>query len=113
MDRQGKKTNASEFRHYILIQRKGELTTDGEGGFEDAWSDVESTWAAVYPVRAQQLFEYRSINVEATHIIKVRGETDIVEADRVSFDSRYFEILTVENIQERCIEKVATCKELK
>ena len=110
MIRQGKKTNATEFRHYITIQSQG-LTTEEEGGFTENWSTTSSVWAAVYPVKAQQLFEYKSINVDATHIIKVRGDCTINEGDRILFDSRYFEVLTVENIQELGVEKVVTCKE--
>jgi SPP1 family predicted phage head-tail adaptor len=110
LERQGKKTNASEFRHYITIQQVGN-TTDGDGGFTDNWSDLSSVWAAIYPIRAQQLFQYKSINVDATHIIKVRGETTILEENRIMWGSRIFEILTIENIQERGIEKVITCKE--
>jgi len=49
--------------------------------------------------------------VEATHIIKVRGELAIAEKYRILFGTRVFEVLTVEDIQERGIVKWATCKE--
>jgi SPP1 family predicted phage head-tail adaptor len=112
LERQGKKTNASEMRHYIDIQAQTS-TTDEEGGFTESWSDAYTNiCAAIYPIKAQQLFEYKSIKVDATHIIKIRGAETIENGNRIVFGTRYFEVLTVENIQERGIEKVVTCKEL-
>jgi SPP1 family predicted phage head-tail adaptor len=114
MDRQGKKSNATEMRHYIVIQ-SNTSTTDEEGGFTENWSDGETVAAAIYPISAQQQFNFKSVNVDATHYIKIRGEITIAEADRIKFENegltRYFEILTIENIQERDIEKFITCKE--
>jgi SPP1 family predicted phage head-tail adaptor len=114
MERQGKKTGATERRHYITIQSKTS-TADGEGGFVETWSDGESVFAAIYPIKAQQQFSFKSVNVDATHYIKVEGETVVEEGNRIKYDSgsavRYFEVLTVEDIQERGIEKWITCKE--
>jgi SPP1 family predicted phage head-tail adaptor len=112
-ERIGRKTLATELRHYITIQfmRK---TDDGEGGFIETWHDRETIAAAIYPIRAEQLFEFRSINVEATHIIKIRGKINIVdEVNRFYWDvkDKIFEILTIENIQEQDWVKVITCKE--
>jgi SPP1 family predicted phage head-tail adaptor len=112
MDRQGKKTLATEARHYITIQRNMS-TTDGEGGFGDTWSTVQSCFAAIYPIKAIQQFQYKSIGVDATHFIKLRGYVDISELDQIICGSRTFEVLTVENIQERNFEQFVTCKEVR
>lgn len=111
MMREGKKSLATECRHYIYIQRLRKIK-DGEGGYTETWHTILRCAAAIYPIRAQQLFEYRSINVEATHIIKIRGKIDILnEVDRIEWNSRIFEILTIENIQEQDWVKIITCKE--
>jgi SPP1 family predicted phage head-tail adaptor len=110
LDRQNKKTPATVKRHYVTIQRNT-ATTDGEGGYEGAWSDLMSIWAAVDPIQARQVFTYRSIGVDASHLIRIDGLVDIAETDRISFDNRFFEILAIEDIQERGFEKVITCKE--
>lgn len=116
MDRQGKKTDATEMRHYITIQTKANVA-DGEGGFTETWTDGDTIAAAIYPVRAQQQFDFRSVNVDASHFIKVRGEAEMLESNRIKFESigvaRYFEILTIEDIQERGIVKWLTCKEMR
>lgn len=108
--RQGKKELATECRHRVQVQRRA-LVSDGEGGHTETWSALGTYWGAVYPMSSKQAFEYNSINVNATHIIKIRGFISLLEKDRFYFDSRYFEILTIENIQERDIIKVCACLE--
>lgn len=110
--REGRKSLATELRHYITIQYLSKLS-DGEGGYVESWHSRSNIAAAIYPIRAEQLFEYRSINVQATHIIKIRGKIDLTEVDRIYWNvkEKIFEILTIENIQEQDWVKVITCKE--
>jgi SPP1 family predicted phage head-tail adaptor len=110
MDRQGKKSLATEARHRITLQQK-QSTTDGEGGFDGNWTDVKTVWASISPIKAIQQFMYKSVNMDGTHLIRVRGLEVVAGWNRVKFGTRVFEILTVENIQERNFEKVLTCKE--
>lgn len=114
LKRRAKKTLASNCRHYVTIEERTNVS-DGEGGFTETWATVSgysAVPAAVWPLYAKQKLEYRSINVDATHYIVFRGEITVNEKDnRILFDSRYFEILTVENIQERDVEIWCTCKE--
>lgn len=114
MDRQGKKSDATEMRHYVVIQYKAS-TTDEEGGFTETWADGDTISAAIYPIKAIQQFQYKSINVDATHFIKIRGAIIVAEENRIKYQIgaliRYFEILTIEDIQERGVVKFITCKE--
>ena len=201
INRTGKKSSSTERRHWITFQQETSVS-DGEGGFTMSWTDFLSVFAAVYPYRASQRFEFKSVDVDATHLIKTTGylqlpeatkwegteweitwsgidgatvriyysidsgslveisasETnngsytwnipeaaigrnvvvrvvhatddteyvntdpylvvaseitnrDVNEKDRISFDSRVFEILTIENVQERDFECWISCKE--
>lgn len=201
MQKIGKKTGATERRHWITFQQKASIP-DGEGGFVDSWVDFLSVFAAVYPFTADQKFNYKTVDVDATHRIKTAGylqlpdatkwvgntwavtwsgidgatvqihyqinsgswveisaseentglynwiipaaaigrlvvvrvmhatdttsysltdyyiivaavivDRSVNESDRVSFDGRFFEILTIEDVQERHFEKWLTCKE--
>ena len=112
LSRQGKKTLASEANHLVWIQTSVRVA-DGEGGQTKAWTDTLQTWASVSPIQARQRFEYESVNVHATHLLRIRGAVTVTEKNRVRFGSRYFEILTVENIRERSIVQVLTCKEIR
>ena len=112
MNRQGKKTLTTNSRHYITVQRL-QKTADGEGGFIETWYDLKSFFASFNSISEKQLFEYRSINVETTHICKFNGLIDnVTEVDRIYFKERYFEILTIADIQERGFEILAQCKEI-
>jgi SPP1 family predicted phage head-tail adaptor len=113
MQRESKKSLASRQHHYITIQARTR-TADGEGGFTETWTDGDTVPAAVYAIQARQQFEYDTINVHATHRVEIRGLVTISETDnRIKFGTRYLEILTVENIQERDEVKVITCNEIR
>jgi len=112
-ERKSKKTLASECRHYVYIQRRTNVD-DGEGGFTVTWSSIKRVAAAIYPITAKQLFEYQSVDVEATHIIRIRGNIDILtEVDRIYWGvkEKVFEILTIENVHEQDWVKIINCKE--
>ena len=102
---------ASDTRHRITFQNCAP-SSDGEGGFIDGWIDVLTVWGSVNPVKASQEMEYKSISTETTYLIKVRGNVDCNDTQQIKFNNRYFEILTIENIQERQIEKQIFCKEV-
>jgi hypothetical protein len=72
MNRIGKGSLLTECRHPITFQQRIE-TADGEGGFNFSLVDFFSVFAAIYPYRADQIYNYRSVNVEATHLIKTHG----------------------------------------
>ena len=110
-EREPRKTQASEAQHYVTIQIRMD-TTDEEGGFTSSWEDVQTVSASVLPIQARQQFEYKSINVDASHLIRIRGHVPVSETiNRILWGTRVFEILTVENIQERSFIKVLTCLE--
>jgi SPP1 family predicted phage head-tail adaptor len=107
-----KKTLASEARHRITIQGTT-LTPDGEGGFTEGWSDLSTVWAKITAVQARQQYQFNSVGVEATHRIEVRGSVVVSELNRIKFGTRYFEVKTIEDIEERGIVKVITCREVR
>lgn len=112
IEREGKKTFASEARHYITIQSLVRVH-DYEGGEEATYIDEKQVAAVISPIQARQQFNYKSVGVDATHLIKVRGLIDITEKNRIKFGTRLFEILTIEDIQELGVLKVCTCKEVR
>jgi len=100
MDRQNKKTLSSVLRHRVDIQT-ATRSSDSEGGVSTSWATVTAgVPASVDPIQARQQFQNRSVNVDATHIIKMRADVSLVETQQILWGSRVFEILTVENITE-------------
>jgi SPP1 family predicted phage head-tail adaptor len=109
-ERQIKKTSATVMRHYVEIQSVTR-SSDSEGGVSTSWSTTATVAASVDPIKAIQQFNYKSVNVDATHLIKMRGENTVVEKNRIKWGTRIFEILTIEDINENGILKVITTKE--
>ena len=101
-----------ELRHRITIQEKT-VVPDGEGGFVDEWIDKKKVWAKVTVVQARQQYEFNSVGVEATHRVEVRGNVKVDEKQRIKFKDRILEIKTIEDIEERGIRKVITCREMR
>lgn len=96
----------------ITIQEATE-TSDGRGGFTEGWLDTMTCWACIEPLFAKQIFEYRSLNVNASHRIKVRASITVEENNRILYGTRIFEVLTVENESESEVVKWITCKEVR
>lgn len=110
MKRYSKKTPSTYLKHSITIKSKVKVS-DGEGGFDETLKNISNVFASVDPLKAEKKAELKSINVDATHLIKVRGYTIISENDIIYFNDREFEVLTIENIQERDFLKFIYCKE--
>jgi head-tail adaptor len=109
-DRQIKKTSATVMRHYVEIQ-SATRASDAEGGVSNTWATSSYTFASIDPIQARQQYLYNSVNVDATHLIKMRGGVTIDEKNRIKWNIRIFEILTIEDINEMGIIKVITTKE--
>lgn len=112
LSREGKKSLATEARHYVTIQSETKVP-DGEGGFKTTAKTEQKVFAAIYPIRAQKLSEYRPTYVNATHILKLSGLIEVPETATIGFGNRTFVVLSVENIQERGFEKVVICSEVR
>ena len=110
MKRTSKKSTASQLKHVITIKERVK-EPDGEAGFNTTWKSVKQVFAAIYPIKAVQQTDMKSVGVDATHHIKVRGHTVISENNRIFFGTREFEILFIENLQETNFLKLITCKE--
>lgn len=76
MRREGKNTASSNAKHLITIQYAVK-TSDGEGGFTTSWTSRPNVWAEICPISASQNFDYKSVNVDATHRIKIRGNLSL------------------------------------
>lgn len=93
-------TRAGRLRHRVTQQRE-QQTPDGGGGFELAWTNVATFWAAVEPMVGRESLEARQLEDTITHKIVCRGPRDIKAADRILFDGRAFNVRSVKDIQER------------
>jgi hypothetical protein len=73
----------NQAKHRIVFQQKTK-TSDGEGGFNESWTDFLYRWAEILPIRALQKFTFESVNVEATHYVKTRGYLSLPDRSAIA-----------------------------
>jgi hypothetical protein len=93
---------------------------DGAGGVTDGeWTNTSPNphAFALIPTSSSQVWEDKTVNVKATHIVKMRFEIPVSQLDRITVDPgggkplRIFEILDVDDIQGRGIVNWIVTKE--
>lgn len=115
---------STQTRGLGFIQRITGYTKTDQSEQIEVWGNttVDPHYMSIEPFSPKQIDDYRSINVEADHLVKIRGEIDIIEKDRILTPEekegevvikakRIFEVKTVRNIQDRGIVKHVVCKE--
>jgi hypothetical protein len=112
LKRKSVKSLSTQNRNYGFIQTNIK-DKDGTGGFEDGWENAHPNahWMGITPKASLQVFEQESINAEVTHVIKMRAEIPVVSTQRIVSDGKIYEILSIEDIQERGIVNWIFCKE--
>lgn len=103
--------NAGDFKHIVIIQdQTGSTNSYGESTDED-WTDFSKTRAGVYPLSGREFFSGEQVNSEVTHKVNMRYIPGVKPSMRISFNGRFFEILSVINFQEGNRLLQLLCKE--
>lgn len=101
---------AGRLRHQISIQIKTTVS-DGMGGFTATWGDETTVWAEIDPPKGREFFASGQTQSEITTRIRIRYLSGVTPAKRVRFKSRYFDINSVVNPDERNRELILMCVE--
>lgn len=101
---------AGDLRNRIKIQQKS-VTRDTFGGETVTWTDVVTVWAAIEPISGREYYAAQQVQAEASTRIRIRYYAGITTSMRVLWGTRYFDILSVIDIQERGREIHLMCKE--
>ena len=103
---------AGKLRHIIDIQQQS-TTQDSYGEAVDTWTNLySSVYASIEDMKAREFYSGEKLNSEITHKIRIRYKASILPKMRVKFGTRYFNIETIVNWQERNIFLDIMCKEL-
>lgn len=103
--------NPGEFRHTITFQELSTMQND-YGEPIDEWKDIATTKAAIYPISGKEFYAAETVNSEVSHKINMRYKSGLKPSMRIKFGSRYFNIISIINFQERNIMLQLMCKEL-
>jgi SPP1 family predicted phage head-tail adaptor len=102
---------AGRLRHRVTIQDKV-VTQDDYGEEVITWSDVDTVWASVEPLRGEEFAELRRAGAELTTRIVMRYQSGIAPEMRAMEGSHVYDILSVINVEERDKELHLMCREL-
>jgi len=95
-----------ELRNRIGIYSKT-LIPDGHGGNTESWNLFLSAWADVDSLvdarskNIQMAWEWMQSHPEVSYRITIRYRAGVVHGMRVLYKSKYFEIVGINNLDER------------
>lgn len=91
----------AELRHRIKFQSLTR-TPDGQGGWDESWSDFAEVWAKIEPVSASERYFSQQIQQTISHRITIRNLEGLVSEMRILFEDRVFQIHGIRReIEER------------
>ena len=89
-----------ELRHRIIIQKQ-EITTNENGFEEEEWVDYKTVWAGVNNLYGKEYFEAAAIQMENTVKFTIRYLVGIEPSMRICFQSKSYNIISIDNIKYR------------
>ena len=89
-----------ELRHRIIIQKQ-EITTNENGFEEEEWVDYKTVWAGVNNLYGKEYFEAAAIQMENTVKFMIRYLVGIEPSMRICFQSKSYNIISIDNIKYR------------
>jgi len=101
---------AGDLRHKIVLQEPTE-TSDGMGGMTTTWSTFKRVWAAIWPLKGAEYLAAMQTTSEMTHKIRIRYMANVTPKLRIKWGSRYFDIQSAINPDERNIYLEMICRE--
>jgi len=91
---------AGKLRHRITIQAEVN-TRDSIGGVTKTHTDLATRWGGVAPLSGRELMVAQQTASMVTHMITMRAYAGLNANNRLVYDGRYFNIVSVRDIDER------------
>jgi len=98
--------NIGKLRHRVTFQR-GSVTPNDVGDPVQSWADLATCWARVESTAGKERFSAMHQQAEADYRILCRYQSalsDLAPDDRITHNSKTFDIKAVINTEERNIE---------
>lgn len=101
-----------KLRHRLILQ--SETQAQGSTGEVTSTYLTDTTvWGSLKQMSGKELEASRQISEEATYKAIIRYYSSLTTEYRISFDSRTFEIVSIEDWEERNIYQVLLLKEVR
>lgn len=92
----------------ITLQTYG-ITIDDEGLQKKDWIDIATVWANMKNYNNKEKFQSGTIQDKQTCEMNIRYMKGITNAERVKYNDTYYDILSVQNINEQNKEILLLC----
>src|SRR5512135_2602518 len=89
-----------DLRHQITYQAPVRVADD-MGGATVTWTDMETVWAAIWPVSANEQIQSAQPTMTISHRIRNRYFPGLKASWRIKYGTRYFNIVSIVNAEER------------
>ncbi len=89
-----------ELNKRIVVQHPT-LTPDGMGGMTKVYSDADTIWSALWPVKASERVQSDQATMTATMRIRIRYRSKFLPSWRLRFGNRFFNVVSIINQNER------------
>lgn len=70
-------------------------TSDSMGGFTIVWTDIDTVFAAIWPVSAKERIQNSAVTTTITHRIRIRYRRVFRSGWRIFYNGRYFNIVSI------------------
>lgn len=79
-------------------------TTDDEGYIKEEWADYKTVWAHCKPHSANEYYKANAINSKASIKFNIRYCKGLDTSMRIKYKDKFYNILSIENVDESNIE---------
>lgn len=101
---------AGELRHSVVIESRT-LAADSYGGRTETWATFATVWASVEPLSGSEQWRAQQAQSSVSHKVTIRYLSGVDAKMRVKFGTRYLNIGSVRNVEERNRELELLCTE--
>jgi len=84
----------------IILQYETKVS-DSMGGFTTVWNDAATVFAAIWPTSAAELIQSMQTDMVISHRIRIRFRSVLRPSWRIKFGTRYFNIVSIINPNEK------------
>lgn len=104
---------AGKLRHYVTLQNKQATTTGSRGQVTNTWEDTQGNIPAeIVTLNGREAEIARQMVASADTRVRLRYVANVTPASRFVWESRVFNILWVNNTDQRNRELVCLCQEV-
>lgn len=99
---------------YRLILQSPPSTQSTSGAVSGAWTDGDTVWASIEPLRGQERFAAQVVQAEVSVRVRLRYRSGVTTTMRLAnlAKTRFFDILAVIDPGERHQELELLCREV-